>query len=202
MIVLFSKIIHLIKSLVTDSKIKDRQDNNTYLRANRLSDVNRWSKNEELFQDWDERTKLLGDFIYPKARIIEFGAGNMILKKYLKNYNRYTATDVVRRYDETIVLDLNEPINFDFSNYDTAVCSGVLEYVYDIEPLFAELSTSVNQIVLSYACSDIVELSRDKNGWLSDYSKCELEKIFEKYNYRIENYMEWRKQCLFNLLKR
>lgn len=191
----------MFKSNQIDLKMTESQKINKQLRENKESDLVRWSQNEELYSDWDERTLLLGAFINPNAMIIEFGAGNMILKTNLKNYKSYTPSDIIQRFEETLVCDLNETINLNLSKYDTAVFSGVLEYVYDIDNVFKQLSTSINQVVLSYSCADIVKLSRDKNGWLSDYSKTELEKIFIKYNYKIENHIEWRKQSLYNLIK-
>ena len=191
----------MFKSNQIDLKMIESQKINKQLRENKESDLVRWSQNEELYSDWDERTLLLGAFINPNAMIIEFGAGNMILKTNLKNYKSYTPSDIIQRFEETLVCDLNETINLNLSKYDTAVFSGVLEYVYDIDNVFKQLSTSINQVVLSYSCADIVKLSRDKNGWLSDYSKTELEKIFIKYNYKIENHIEWRNQSLYNLIK-
>lgn len=191
----------MFKSNQIDLKMTESQKINKQLRENKESDLVRWSQNEELYSDWDERTLLLGAFINPNAMIIEFGAGNMILKTNLKNYKSYTPSDIIQRFEETLVCDLNETINLNLSKYDTAVFSGVLEYVYDIDNVFKQLSTSINQVVLSYSCADIVKLSRDKNGWLSDYSKTELEKIFIKYNYKIENHIEWRNQSLYNLIK-
>jgi hypothetical protein len=185
----------------SDLKTLSRQSENMILRIQKKSDIKRWRKNEELFQDWDERTMILGSFIISNANIIEFGAGNMALKSFLNNYKSYTASDILCRFEETIVCDLNQTIPFDLLHYDTAVFSGVLEYVYDIETVFTQMSSSIKQIVLSYCCVDIVKLSRDKNGWLSDYKKNELEAIFKKYNYRIENYQEWRNQSLYNLMK-
>lgn len=200
--VFFKKILNnFFKFKQADLKIIEHQKINKQLRERKESDLVRWSNNEELFSDWDERTLLLGTFINPNANIIEFGAGNMILKTNLNNYKSYTPSDVIKRFEETLLCDLNQTLKLDMSKYDTAVFSGVLEYVYDIENVFKQLSTSINQIVLSYSCTDIVKLSRDKNGWLSDYSRQELEMIFIKYNYKIENYIEWRNQSLYNLIK-
>jgi hypothetical protein len=172
------------------------------LRSEKKSDVSRWKDNNQLFNDWNERSALLGDFLRPNLRILEFGAGNMFLKTYLKNYKSYTPSDIIKRFDETIVCDLNRPLLIDLSIFDVAVFSGVLEYVYDIDSVFNQLNrNNVKQIVMSYCCSDVVEISRAKNGWLSDYTKSELELIFIKYNYRIKSYIEWRKQSIYNLVK-
>jgi hypothetical protein len=173
---------------------------NSELRAQKKSDVSRWESNNQLREDWDERTLILGKFIDKNCSVIEFGAGNMILKEAF-NFKKYTPTDIVKRNELTTICDLNKEIYIDFNEYDVAVFSGVLEYVYDIDKVFQVLSTTINQIVMSYCCSDLVLLSRDKNGWLSDYTKNELEEIFSKYEYEIIDYLEWRNQSLFNLKK-
>jgi hypothetical protein len=197
--VFLKKIFKLFtQSQLSNPDILSRQSENTILRINKKTDLKRWRKTNELFQDWDERTLILGSFIIPDANIIEFGAGNMVLKTSLNNYKSYTPSDIIYRCKETMVCDLNQTIPFELLRYDTAVFSGVLEYVYDIEMVFAQMSSSIKQIVLSYCCVDIVKLSRDKNGWLSDYNKSELEEIFKKYDYKIESYEEWRNQSLFN----
>jgi hypothetical protein len=200
--IFLKKIVKLIsQNRLSDSEISKRQNENWILRNEKESDVNRWKKNEELLPDWDDRTKILGSYIIPNASIIEFGAGNRVLNSFLNNYKSYTPSDIIDRFENTIVCDLNKTIAIDLSNYDTAVFSGVLEYVYDIDAVFAQMSSSIKQIVLSYCCVDIVKLSRDKNGWLSDYKRNEIEAIFKKYNYKIKNYKEWRNQSLYNLIK-
>lgn len=198
----FKKIIKLFNHFkVSDYEINRRQTENKILRIEKKTDFKRWKKNEELLPDWDERTLILGSFINPNAKIIEFGAGNLVLKTFLNNYKSYTPSDIVARFEDILVCDLNLKIPFELSNYDTAVFSGVFEYVYNIEEVFAQMSSTIKQIVLSYSCADVVKLSRDKNGWLSDYKKSELEAIFKKYNYKIENYQEWKNQSLYNLIK-
>ena len=187
---------HAIKNKRRVSKI---QKANKVLKEQKTTDYERWRKNSELHDNWNERTQLLGDYISSDSRIIEFGSGNMFLKDYL-NARFYTPTDIVKRFDETIVCDLNKPIELDLQNYDTAVFSGVLEYVHDIDNVFAQLEKKkVSQVLLSYCCSDIVKLSREKNGWLSDLTKPEIENIFNAHNYDIKDYKEWNNQSIFAL---
>lgn len=185
-----------------NNKTSIRQKENILLRKANKSDIKRWQKNNELFQDWDQRTLILGSYIIPNSNILEFGAGNMILKSSLTSYKSYTPSDIVSRFEDTVVCDLNQNILFELSKYDAVVFSGVLEYVYNIDKVISQISTNVNQIVLSYCCADLVKLSREKNGWLSDYSKKELEEIFLKYGYGIKNYQEWKNQSLYNLVKK
>ncbi|WP_433833663.1 hypothetical protein [Flavobacterium anhuiense] len=201
---LLVRIIKKIKkSFTKQNKIfQNRSQKISQLREQKKSDVERWECNEQLFEDWNERTKILGDYIHSHSRIIEFGAGNMFLKDYLKNYEIYTPSDVVKRFEETVVCDLNETLTINLLDYNTVVFSGVLEYVYDVDKVFAQFNTEIKQIVMSYCCSDIVKLTREKNGWLSDYTYAQLVQIFEKYNYKIEDYKEWRQQSIFNLIKK
>ncbi|WP_417939636.1 hypothetical protein [Flavobacterium sp. RS13.1] len=203
---LLRRSINKIKSFLKPKNKNNDSDNRleiiAELKAQKKTDIERWSINEELYTDWDERTKILGDYILPDAFIIEFGAGNMFLKNYLKNYSKYTPTDIIQRFDETIVCDLNETLSIDLSGYNTIVFSGVLEYVYDIDRIFKQLDSNIKQIVLSYCCADIIKVTRQKNGWLSDFTYDELIQIFKKHDFEVKDYTEWRKQSIFNLLKK
>lgn len=203
---LLIKSINKIKSFLKPSQkdiiSENRLETITTLREQKKSDIERWSLNEQLFEDWNQRTKILGDYIKSEARIIEFGAGNMFLKNYLKNYSKYTPSDIIKRFDETVVADLNDTLSINLSDYDTIVFSGVLEYVYDIENVFSQITPEIQQIVLSYCCSDILKLSRLKNGWLSDYTQKQLIEIFQKYNFIVQDYQEWKNQSIFNLVRK
>ncbi|MBW4360373.1 hypothetical protein [Flavobacterium taihuense] len=199
---ILSRILNKFKRRKENIRIVDIEKATYLLKSKKESDSARWARNNELFSNWNERTAILASFIQPEASIIEFGAGVMHLKTLLKDSKLYTPSDIVKRYDETVVCDLNEPISLKLQSYNVAVFSGVLEYVYDVDNVIHQLSDNhVEQIILSYCCSDIVKLSREKNGWLSDLTKEELEAIFTNYNYKIKDYKEWNKQSIFNLMK-
>ncbi|CCG52662.1 Protein of unknown function [Flavobacterium indicum GPTSA100-9 = DSM 17447] len=192
----------LVGSKVNQQRINEIESNTIALKEARKSDVNRWQKNEELFTNWNERTAIMADFIPSDANVIEFGAGVMHMKSILPKTVTYTPSDIVKRYEETVVCDLNEPITVNLKQFDTAVFSGVLEYVYNIENVIDQLSNaSINHIICSYCCSDIITLSREKNGWLSDYTKSELEAIFSGFGYTVKNYQLWNNQSIFNLVR-
>jgi hypothetical protein len=196
-----SRIFQLYNILL-GRKNKSLEHKTKDLRLHKRSDVERWSQNKALHENWNERTELLASFLTDSAKIIEFGAGVMHMKKLIKPNQIYTPSDLIKRFPDTVVFDLNEPINIDLSAYNTVVFSGVLEYVYDVEFLFKRLNNeNINRIILSYCCSDLMKVSREKNGWLSDYTKFELEIIFKKNNYKIINYEIWNSQSIFNLLK-
>lgn len=203
---LIKKIINYLKNISKRrnhlNRIKSIQKNTIMLKKEKQSDINRWKNSSELFEDWNQRTSILGSYVTPGAKVIEFGSGNMSLKAELPENCTYTPSDIVKRTEETIICDLNQPISFDLSIYDTAVFSGVFEYVYDIDAVFKQLEKHINHLILSYACSDICTHNRLINGWLSDYKEEQLLEIFQKYNYQVINKQEWRQQTIFNLQKK
>ncbi len=204
---MFRRIKFYIKKLLAPRDHRKREKNKRLrtkrIRKQRASDMERWSKKTVLHENWNERTLKLFSFIKECKSLIEFGAGNGILGNYLSDHDiKYQPVDVIKRSPEFLVCDLNvNPIQISIEGYDVALFSGVLEYVYDIDLLMKQLSTSINQVVLSYACRDTSNQDRFINGWLSDFSSQELEKIFSHYNYKIVNKEYWKDQMLYNLIK-
>jgi uncharacterized membrane-anchored protein len=203
------KIFKRIQNIVLNKR-RELKENRNYkkqakrtleLKKKKLTDYKRWQETKELYLDWNQRTEILASMITQGANIIEFGAGSMALKNYLKPECNYTPSDIQARTSEMLVCDLNDSIPFDLKKFDTAVFSGVFEYVYDVDKVFRQLSESIKYVVLSYACSDISNADRLKSGWLSDYSKNEMEAIFKKYDYQMVEYSEWRNQSIFSLRK-
>lgn len=181
------------------SKIKRQVINTKKLREEKRTDIKRWEENRNLFKDWNERTAILGSFVKHNSRVVEFGAGNKSLEKYIPGNCFYTPTDIVKRSSDFLICDLNETIDVDLSNYDTAVFSGVLEYVYDIDKVFEQLPDNIKTVLLSYSCSDISQANRLENGWLSDYSSKVLEGIFLDHQYSVQDLKLWRNQSIYKL---
>ncbi len=201
------KVLKQLRNVISN-KIKDfRQDRHfkkqarrtLTLRKAKATDLERWGREQELYPDWDERTKILAGYIQPGARVVEFGAGNMALKAFLPKNCSYTPTDIYLRSEEFLQCDLNKKIELDLTGYDTAIISGVLEYVYDVEKVFKQIEPSIEYVILSYDCSDISNANRLKRGWLSDYTKTDLQAIFTNNNYEIVDEQEWRNQSIFFL---
>ena len=199
------KILNVLKSqfLRLREYIKYRKIalNTVQLKKENRSDFERWIKSCELHENWNERTKILASMVQPNSSVIEFGAGALSLKGLIPKTCSYTASDIVSRTPGVLVCDLNENIPFELKPFDTAVFSGVLEYVFDIDKVFCQLNNSIDNILLSYACKEISNANRLRNGWLSDYSRLELETIFNKYDYEVIDYREWKNQSIFNLIK-
>lgn len=202
-----SKILFKIRNLILN-KIKEIKVENNYrriagktkeLRQRKKSDFSRWAKQDELHDNWNERTFLLSELVKENSRVIEFGAGNMSLEENLPSGCSYQGSDLVKRFPDMIVCDLNEGINFSLSKYDTAVFSGVLEYVYDIDKIFSQLRTEITTVIMSYCCKDQCTVNRLRMGWLSDYSQNELEEIFHRNGFQVKEYRQWKNQSIYKL---
>ena len=74
---LLKKIINYLKNIPTRRKnlnrIKSIQKNTIKLKKEKQSDINRWKNSNELFEDWNQRTSILGNYITPVSKVIEFG---------------------------------------------------------------------------------------------------------------------------------
>ncbi len=161
------------------------------------SDIKRWRATSALYEDWDSRTEMMSTFISENTKIIEFGAGRLVLKDFIPESCEYTPSDIVDRGQGTIVLDLNKSPLPVFQNYDYAVFSGVLEYVNNVPELISHLSEYIDTFVLSYAVSDNYPTNRGIHGWVNSYSEEEIIAILEQNNYALSDKTIWRKQVIF-----
>lgn len=161
------------------------------------SDFKRWEQQDELLEDWDERTRLIADLIPDSTSIIEFGAGNMSLRKFIGPGCHYTPSDLVKRCEETVVYDLNADALPSHEKYDFAVFSGVLEYVNDIGKVAHHLCRHVDFVAVSYSPLEWNSKNRRRNGWVSDLNSQEFIEIFVKAGFTLEKSSRWRNQAIY-----
>ena len=159
------------------------------------SDMDHWRDPRALLPEWESRTRVLATFIQPESSVLEFGAGTMNLRRYLPPDCQYTPSDLVNRGPGTIVCDLNGPRLPDLGRHDVVFFGGVLEYVYDLDRLFARLGNVAAELVLSYAPTDLAGqnnlLRRRGNGWVSDLSSTQLEQMLGSHGFRLAEKRSW-----------
>jgi hypothetical protein len=160
----------------------------------------RWFKTENLKSDWDSRTILISKLIDENSKVIEFGAGRLVLKKYLHGSCSYTPSDIVDRGDNTIICDLNGNIlpKFD-EEFSTAVFSGVLEYVNNVPRLIKHIS-NIKTIIISYAVYPCNKPSVS-NQWVNSYTDEEIIILFKQNGYKCVNTDKWQKQKIYKFSK-
>lgn len=167
----------------------------------RRSDYGRWGTNAHLSVDWDARTERIAKLVGPGSSVIEFGAGRLVLKKYLPAGCICVPSDIVYRGDVAIVCDLNSFKLPEFDKYDCAIFGGVLEYFNDVPRLISHLSKSVSEVIASYAISDTKTSGRRAQGWVNDFSDKQIIAIFKESGFDWDYAEKWREQVIYRFKK-
>lgn len=167
------------------------------------SDTERWKVTENLYQQWQDRTKIIAQWIPENVSVMEFGCGNRVLEQYLPETCTYTPSDIVSRGENTVIIDLNQSSPLQLPKHDFYIFSGVLEYIHNLEQLMKTIAQSCNYVILSYAtcCRRDLKtaLKRRQEGWMNDYSYEELCEIFSDNGFHLVDYAEWEGQSIFYL---
>lgn len=174
----------------------------------RKTDHKHWASPTSLHPSWELRTKMAAALVPKNSRVIEFGAGNRVLEKYLDTSCIYTASDLVERGPGTIVFDLNNrPLpDLGTDTYDVAVLIGVLEYVRDVPSVLDWLAKLTPVCVLGCAPAEAKGFSvrgireairRLWAGWMNSYEEDELLGLFRERGYVMVQDERWEKQRLF-----
>jgi hypothetical protein len=171
-----------------------------------LTDTKRWGQVSRLDADWNQRTTIIASLIPPNTTVLEFGAGCQMLQSLLPETCIYIASDVVPRTETTFVCDLNAPNLPTLPQHETAVFSGVLEYIHDVTRAIDYLRNSTGTVVVSYVPYSergfSGRLRRLTNGWVNAYSKSEFEQLFEKRGWRRDAEVKWNNQYIWRFAKR
>lgn len=172
------------------------------------TDYRRWSNRHNLEASWESRTRKAAALVPANSRVIEFGAGNRRLERYLDPSCTYVASDIVDRGPGTILYDLNRrPLpDLGESGYDVAVILGVLEYLRDVPGVIDWLAKYVRICVLSYVCTESRRYSlramlegfhRLRAGWMNNYREDEISSLFRERGFALEHAESWDGNRLF-----
>lgn len=192
---MINKIINKLRSAKTGVLTSIR-------KLKKGSDYKTWGNELNLSPDWDSRTKRIAKLVDANKSVIEFGAGRIVLKKYLPKGCTYTPSDLVDRGKGTIVCDLNDETLPKLQSYDIAVFSGVLEYINDVPRLITYLADCVGEIIASYAVTDLNKQNRRANGWVNDFSSKELIDVLESAGFRCDHIEKWESQLVYRFKKK
>ena len=67
-----------------------------------------------------------------EGKLLDFGARNQILKKFISKQINYTGVDILQNKDQTnIVMDLNQKIKFENNSFDFITALDVVEHLDD-----------------------------------------------------------------------
>ena len=172
------------------------------------TDHSRWARPGSLESWWEPRTALLAAMLPSGSRVLEFGAGNGQLARYLDSSCTYTPSDLVDRGPGTLVCDLNaRPLpQLPAGTFDVAVMLGVLEYLRDVPGLLDWLAERVPTCAVSYVCAEakpwsLAEarewLDRRRMGWMNSYRDDALVALFRDRGFEQQSDATWKNNRLF-----
>lgn len=111
-----------------------------------------WKEIEYFDEKWKTRIMEMAKYInISDKKICDIGCGQEWLRDYLQPEIEYCGVDYVERNNNTIICDLNrkELPSSDLLN-DVVFCSGVLEYINDLNWFIKEITISAKKIIISY----------------------------------------------------
>lgn len=132
----------------------------------------------ELFSQW------IGKNI---KSLVDYGAGQMYLKNFIQNDVKYYPIDYMKRFDETIVCDLNIG-KFPDLKADASVLNGVLEFLTTAEDLLEHVcKKTANIVIISYMTADKFPniTGRRTSGYLSDLTESRIIQLLNEGGFEL-----------------
>jgi hypothetical protein len=172
------------------------------------TDQKRWANPRNIYSSWEPRTKIAAALVPNNSRVIEFGAGNRVLERYLDPSCTYVPSDLVDRGPGTIICDLNQRPLPDLGKdvYDVAVLLGVVEYLRDVPTVLDWLAELVPVCVLGFKPAKfngnspralLETVLRRRAGWINNYSEQDVRSFYRERGFELQRDENWENQRLF-----
>lgn len=168
------------------------------------TDIERWERTAHEPPSWDERNRVIAAFIPDGASVLDVGAGHGTLRSYLAPACTYQPMDCVPGTEQTILADFNKgQVPALTCAYDVVVCSGILEYIDDPAGFLRTVGGWGKRVLISYATLDSQPNAarRRANGWFSDLTQVELERLFATADFQARQIAEWGGQAIYEMTR-
>lgn len=132
--------------------------------------------------------ELFSQWLDPEiCSVVDYGAGQMYLKTFLQPDVTYYPIDYIKRFDETIVCDLNTG-DFPDLQADASVFNGVLEFLTTaVDLLKYACSRTARMIIISYMTADKFPniTARRTSGYVSDLTETQIVQLLCQNGFRL-----------------
>ena len=115
--------------------------------------------------------------------ILDLGCGMQTLKNKLPDNIKYIGVDLYKHVPTTIVMDFNKG-EFYNEKVDVIFCSGVFEYIYDLDNFCKNISKNTNIIIGSYNFLEDVPSNKRPKIWVNSYDISSFFNIWYEYGFR------------------
>jgi len=112
------------------------------------TDYDRWRDIDRTIGTWNPtRAERIAAIIPGGVSVLDFGAGTMVLQRYLKTNCVYTPSDLYDRGNGCIVVNLNR-YEFPDGYYDWITIIGLLEYMKDPRWVVSRAARAASRVVV------------------------------------------------------
>ncbi len=157
-------------SIPSDERIRCTE----WLKAQRLSDVERWSNPVNFKSNWSERASIVANLIPEGSCVLDLGCGQMDLERCLDSTSKYIPADLAPHEDRIMFCDLNRGI-FPEVLADVVTMLGVIEYIHDPTNLFRSIASRWPKLFMTYNPTDL-DSGRDRriHGWFCNLTSAQM----------------------------
>ena len=159
-----------------------------------------WKQNEYLSSKWKARVEAMSALIKADEKsILDLGCGAQFTKLFISPEVSYYPIDYISRDKGVIVCDFNKH-EFPDTKADLCFCSGVLEYIEDLDWFVGKISGASPSAIISYNCkSDPTQ--RRSEMWVNGLTETELIKLFATHGFTCDKKIVYGRTSIFRFTK-
>ena len=157
------------------------------------TDHKRW---REMSTSWGERfperSKLAGQVIPNGSRVLDLGAGTMVLKRYLKEDCIYQPCDLYSRDSNCLEADLNKREFPEGKKYDWVTLIGLFQFLKEPEWVLNKCRDVASHLYVTFSPRVRMELKdeervwREGEGWFNHHNLGEYIQLVERCGWKVE----------------
>lgn len=143
---------------------------------------NTWLRDFQYTKSMQKRIKTLLSMVPLKeyGSLMDLGCGLQKARKYIPKKMHYVPVDIYNHCPTTFICDFNKG-EFPDRNVDVILCSGVIEYIYDVDSFVRNITSRSEVVVGSY---NFVESFHDRPPiWVNRLTISDLVSLFYKYGF-------------------
>jgi hypothetical protein len=171
-----------------------------------LTDTNLWQNNAVTQQPkWENIAKIISHFIRHTDSVLDLGAGDRKLKKYIPESCNYIPVDCTGALPGTYIVDFNKEFHLPKQDFNVIVSAGFVEYLSDLDAFLMKLSTECSGIYFlftySYSKNRTVKAFKKKkcyNKLNAIRDSEEAIQLFSRYTEHLYEIVKLKNQSLFS----
>jgi hypothetical protein len=148
---------------------------------------------------WENRARVISHFIRPNDIVLDLGAGDRKLKKYIPESCGYIPVDCTDQLPGTFVVDFNERFKLPSQSFTIIVAAGFLEYILDLDSFMSNICNQCNgtYFLFTYSYSNGKPTKKPYKKLNSFCNADNVIEYFTQYVNDIREIVKFKNQSLF-----